>query len=409
MKLDELTSAVQQELSDREYSQTDQALFIREWKRLSEWMEANSIEAFNEQTGYLYCDEVLGNHIVDADFTNTMKRRLRAVRILTSYQKTGEFEFRSPRKGREILYEGEKGDIILKFLEMKKSEGLSFRTVDNKRRYLYDFYLYITNHDIPISGITVDVVDSFFLLEQYSPEKRYRVASIVRDFLRYCFFEGLSPHDASVFVESGKYNKQNHLPTTYNEDEIRKTLDCVDRNSPIGKRDYIILLLAAEYGWRAQDITGFTFTQIDWDASIIHLSTQKTGTGTDFPLLPSIGNAIISYLQNGRPKSDSEFVLLSMHRSNYGKRLSEPTLHSIVTKYLRKANIPNWSTRRHGPHALRYSLASSLQKMDCPIGVIKTVLCHDDIQTTNGYIKIDIEKLRKCPLPMPELHSSLYH
>lgn len=408
MELDELISTVKQELSDREYSQIVQATFMREWKRLSDWMHRNNISTFDKDAGYRYCDEVLGDHIITDDFSESMRTRLRAIRILVSYLETGEFEFRSPRRGREIIYEGELGNIVLSFIEEKKKSGLSFRTIDNKRRNLYDFYCHLKNHNLSLSDITAETIDNYFLSEQYSAEKRYRIASVVRDFLHYIFTEEIVEFDASVFVESGKYNKQNKLPTTYSEDEVRKTLECVDCSSPIGKRDYIILLLAAEYGWRAHDITHFTFSQIDWDANIIHLSTQKTGNSMDYPLLPSVGNAIISYLQHGRPKSDSDYILLSMHRSNYGKQLSEPTLHSVVSKYLRKAKIPNWSTRRHGPHALRFSLASSLQKMDCPIEVIKNVLTHDDIQTTNGYIKIDIEKLRRCPLPMPELHSALY-
>ena len=212
MDLKELTSVVKQELADREYSQVDQALFIREWKRLSEWMETKKITEFTEQTGVSYCDDVLGNHIIDDNFAESMKRRLRAIRLLMSYQKNGEFELRTPRKGREIIYTGPVGDIVTKFLDEKKSEGLSFRTLDNKRRYLYDFYMYLSNHDIPLSEITVNVIDDYFLLEQYSAEKRYRVASAVRDFLRYCYYENIIPHDASVFVESGKYNKRISFP-----------------------------------------------------------------------------------------------------------------------------------------------------------------------------------------------------
>ena len=408
MDLEDLITTATQELSDREYSQINQAKFTAEWKLLGDWMSKNNIPEFNKDIGYKYCDEILGDHIITENFTDTMKRRLRAIRILISYLDSGEFEFRSPSREREIIYEGILGDTFTSFIEERKKRGLSFRTIDSKRRYLYDFYCYLKNHDISLSDITAETIDSFFLFEKYSAEKRYRIASNVRDFLRYIFMEGIVDHDASVFVESGKYDKQNKLPTTYSENEVKQALDCVDRSSAIGKRDYIILLLASEYGWRAHDITNFSFSQIDWDTNIIHLSTQKTGDKMDFPLLPSLGNAIISYLQNGRPKSDSDYILLSMHRSNYGKQLSEPTLHSVVSKYLRKAKIPNWSTRRHGPHALRFSLASSLQKMDCPIEVIKNVLVHNDIQTTKGYIKIDIEKLRLCPLPMPELHSSLY-
>ena len=44
------------------------------------------------------------------------------------------------------------------------------------------------------------------------------------------------------------------VPSVYTYEEAEKLLSCVDRSTPMGKRDYAILLLAVRVGMRASDI-----------------------------------------------------------------------------------------------------------------------------------------------------------
>lgn len=66
-----------------------------------------------------------------------------------------------------------------------------------------------------------------------------------------------------------QYRNECKVPTTYTEEEISQIIAAVDRSSSVGKRDYLVLLLAAEYGWRAGDIVNFKFNQIDWNKNTI--------------------------------------------------------------------------------------------------------------------------------------------
>lgn len=204
------------------------------------------------------------------------------------------------------------------------------------------------------------------------------------------------------------YRKNSKLPTTYEEEEIRSMVNAVERASAIGKRDYLVLLLATEYGWRAKDITLFRFDQIDWDNNVIRFDQHKTDVPVEFPLLSSVGNAIIDYLKHGRPKSDAPEIIVSHLGANLGTPLSSPTIHSIVTKYLRRANIAGWTKKKHGPHAMRHSLATNLLGKNVALPIISTVMGHQRTETTSVYISVDYEKLKECALPMPPLRSALY-
>ncbi|MCD8500444.1 MAG: hypothetical protein LRY71_00600 [Bacillaceae bacterium] len=81
--------------------------------------------------------------------------------------------------------------------------------------------------------------------------------------------------------------------------------------------------------------------------------------------MTEIGNAIIDYLKYGRPESELPYIFIRAGRP-YDK-LEEPTLHSIVSFYLKRAGIKNIDKKKHGPHALRLSLAGILlEKKDSP-------------------------------------------
>jgi len=167
-----------------------------------------------------------------------------------------------------------------------------------------------------------------------------------------------------------------------------------------------MILLAARLGLRASDICGLKFSNIFWERNLISLTQKKTRNAIELPLLEEIGNAIIDYLKYGRPVSSQQFLFLKAYPPY--KRLEEPTLHSIVSFYLKKAEIENISIKKHGPHALRHSLAGLLLEKKTPLPIISEVLGHENTESTKSYLRIDIAALLQCALEVPELSFPIY-
>lgn len=203
-------------------------------------------------------------------------------------------------------------------------------------------------------------MEDFFRALDYSLASRHNCGSTLRIYFRYAYDHGITEKDNSVFILEDNYKHHCKIPTTYDEDEIRRIISSVERSSATGKRDYLILLLAAEYGWRSSDIVNFRFSQIDWDKNVIRFNQHKTDIPVEYPLLSSVGNAIIEYLKHGRPLTDSEEIIVSAESAKKGRPLSTPTVHSIVTKYMKKAHIKNWKSKKHGPHSLRHYVESQV-------------------------------------------------
>jgi site-specific recombinase XerD len=78
-------------------------------------------------------------------------------------------------------------------------------------------------------------------------------------------------------------------------------------------------------------------------------------------------------------------------------------LHNIISKYTRKAGIKIPKGKRHGLHSLRHTLAGTLLEQGTPLPVISEILGHINSKTTQKYLQIGIDELRKCSLDPDEV------
>jgi site-specific recombinase XerD len=224
-----------------------------------------------------------------------------------------------------------------------------------------------------------------------------------RTFILRHFFNYLKRKDLSLFSGNELFpviftNKRERILSFYSVEEIRRIVASIDRDKPYGKRDFIVVLLAAELGIRSGDIIRLKISDIRWERNTIEFVQYKTKVFHQLPLLENIKYALIDYLKNERPQSNSEHILIGIR--NDPKPLSNTRIYQIVSKYFRKAGV-DVSKRKHGPHAMRNSLASNMLHNNTPMHVIKEVLGHSNINTTRMYLNIDIDALREFALEVP--------
>ena len=253
------------------------------------------------------------------------------------------------------------------------------------------------------SEIDATVLSGFVgLLTHVRPKTLAATVSIVRSFLRYLCLHGMV--DAAIIDQVPKVRvyQGERLPTIWAPEDVKKLLSAVDRTSPIGKRDYAILLLAARLGLRAGDIREMRLDQLDWDQSRIHVVQGKTGVPLELPLTEEVGEAIIDYLRHGRPVTTHREVFLRQNApfEPFGR---DNNLHSIITSYRRKAEIKLPAQSRRGLHSLRHTLASRLLEAGVPLDTIAGTLGHLSPETTRLYLRIDVNDLRRAALDPEEV------
>ena len=405
LTLEELASEVEKYLKALSYCAERMRIFRHGWRALDHFMRQNSIRFYEATVGKAFIESIMGGSSY-SEISQLKRDIIRSANVLTEFQATGTVKYRSVWRTHE--FNGEIGEVILGYLAYRESNGLAKDTLDGHRVYLHRFLDYLNANNVRTAKC-IDkphVLDFINSLAFYSKATMHCMLSCLRNILRYLHDKQLATIDLSYLVPKSSYKKEAHLPTTYEEEEIERLIQAVDRGNPKGKRDAAMILLAARLRLRASDICGLKFENIHWDRNAIVLIQQKNRRKIELPLLNEIGNAIIDYLKYSRPVSKLPYIFI--HIDQPYCQMQEPTLHSIVSFYLNRAGINNVSGKKHGPHALRHSLAGFLLKKKTPLPIISEVLGHAGTQSTMTYLRIDMGSLRQCALEVSPSLSVYY-
>lgn len=372
------------------------------WRKIKRYMEANRIKQFDASVGKRYQLTNLGNKDY-SQLSKSEKDLIRAVNVLSEFCSNGSIQ---PLKELPV-FKGPIGAIMAQYIEYRISLRLSKHTIEEGEQHLYRFLCFLNGIGI-ISVKKIHQLHVLKFLGTINPKfsaLTHRTLESLRGFFKYAYRQNLVDLDLSALVPKDNYKKQPKLPSLYTPQEISKMIASVDRGNATGKRNYAIILLAARLGLRASDIANLKFENLHWEKSTIILHQFKTGKQLELPILPEVGNAIIDYLRYGRPKSDEQFIFL-IALSPY-RPINKGAITGIVHSYFVKSGV-NITHRKHGPHALRHSLAGVLLEKGTILPVISEVLGHQDTASTSYYLRIDLNSMKKCVLEVPPVAALFY-
>jgi integrase/recombinase XerD len=228
---------------------------------------------------------------------------------------------------------------------------------------------------------------------------RSGVASCLRSFLKYLHADGIVPGDLSPLASGPVLYKFEDIPRAFNDEQVKKMLETTRRDkTPVGLRDYAILMLLAIYGLRAGEVARLKLDDIDWRAEKLHVRQTKTGNELFLPLVPAVGNALLNYLRRGRPQTELREVFLHA-RAPLGPFRGGSSLHGVVAHRLKEAGIQ--VEGRHGPHAFRFARAVSLLRGTVPVKIIGDLLGHRSAESTEVYLRLATDDLRAVSIDLP--------
>lgn len=373
--------------------------YQREWRYVGNYMKERGINEYTPVVGTQYLIDVVGE--TETKYLPKSKRmRIRIVSCLSDFLIDGVFRRRKRNTSPEELT-GEIGLAIAQYIiNLSRINGYAKNTIQSHKLYLSRFIKYLNECNIhSFDSLRPELMIDFAgSLSEYTATTRHFIILKTSQFLKYSYEQGTLPTDYSAVMPKDKYVRQPKLPSYFSPEEISRLLNSIDRSSAYGKRDYAMLLLVVRLGLRRSDVINMKFGNIRWEQEKIILTQQKTGIPVELPLFQDVGNAIIDYLKYGRPQSELPYVFLRLIPPY--DNLDENALHGSMQKYLRLSGI-KYDERRHGPHALRHSLATDLLKQNTPLPVISSVLGHTNTESTIGYLRIDMDSLRKCALEIP--------
>lgn len=178
-------------------------------------------------------------------------------------------------------------------------------------------------------------------------------------------------------------------------EEIQAVLATVERTSPDGRRDYVLLITMFNTGARVQELLELR----PCDLQLIRpYQVRLLGKGRKerlCPLWPQTAQLLRSFLaERGVPARSPEPLFVN-HR---GEQLTRFGVRYILAKYCNRARsyTPSLVHKRLHPHSMRHSTAIHLLKAGVDLATISHWLGHASVNTTNRYAIVDLEMKREA-------------
>ncbi|WP_297613123.1 tyrosine-type recombinase/integrase [uncultured Sutterella sp.] len=402
MQISEVQRLAESQAENDRYCETYKKQLKVYWNIFRKYFERQGDTEFSSTKAIEYCVNVYGNNKPTPNLPRYKAEGIRAILKLVEIIEKHEFET-SERRNKENLLQENLG-ILNEFRGFLITLNLNEKTVYKRIRTIERFLIYLKTTGQSIKSINFETPKKYCDWdEKASPYKKYESLMSFRRFFHWLFQKKILDKDYSNFTYAIKKPPREREAKVYTPEQVKKILSSIDLSSYTGKRDYLIILMAALYGLRVSELATIKCSDIDWKNNVIHLHQIKTKNNIDLPLLPEVGNAIIDYYKNSRPKtSATNNLFVSYHNPTFGKELSNGSISNIFNNVLKLSGIKNWWLEKHGLHNLRFSLATNLLQANTPSTVIQQILGHQNISTTMEYVKTDLIHLRECCLDMPD-------
>jgi site-specific recombinase XerD len=157
---------------------------------------------------------------------------------------------------------------------------------------------------------------------------RKQPAAAVRSFLRFLVFRGDIPPGLEAAALAPPQWKYAALPSRLTPEDVERVLAVYPEGTASSLRNRAILFCLARLALRTQDVVSLCFEDIDWADGRLALRPGKTHRARHVPLPHDVGQAIVAYVQNGRPQSASRQVFV--HSRAPFRALTGAAVWSIV-------------------------------------------------------------------------------
>lgn len=188
-------------------------------------------------------------------------------------------------------------------------------------------------------------------------------------------------------IELPKIGKS--LPNVLSLDEINLLLD-IDVVDSFSARNKAMLELIYGSGLRVSELVNLKVNDVNLSDQLVRM----IGKGNKERIVP-IGDyaydAISNYLLNYRDSMIKNEICDYLFLNNHGKNMTRQGFFIIINKLAKEKNIK----KELSPHTLRHSFASHLLDNGADLKSIQEMLGHSSLSTTQIYMHVATEKLRK--------------
>lgn len=221
--------------------------------------------------------------------------------------------------------------------------------------------------------------------QHQSPRSVKRKLSALRSFYKFLLRQKIVKRDITARIIPPKADKP--LPVFFREEEMEAALaPKVSSDSPAEEesyenlRDNLIIALLYQTGMRQAELLGLR----DGDFDLSQGQVRIFGKRRKERIVP-IGDSLIAQIKEYMAARGNEI------NDRFFPKLTKYTLYRIV-----RARMGEVSTlKKHSPHVLRHTFATTMLDNGADIRAIQTLLGHASLSTTQVYTHTTFEQIKK--------------
>lgn len=287
--------------------------------------------------------------------------------------------------------------LLINFQKYQFENGFAETSAKRVTLSIRSFLTYLNSHSVNVSDISDKEIIGF--LSAYIDKSKPYINTIIlalKRFSDFLFANGLTENKVSSFIPPLNKMVSPRVPSVWSDDEITKMLESVDRGSPLGKRDYAILMIAIKLGLRCSDIKSLQLSDIDVDLvqGTIFIKDSKFGKERLLPVHDNLLKRMKIYHSNVLAFCGPDAPFFPNGRNG---AYTTGGLYSIFRERLLAAGISHGG-KGNGPrvHDLRHTFAvHSLRKavkngedINSMLKYLSVYLGHSGVISSENYLRL---------------------
>lgn len=275
---------------------------------------------------------------------------------------------------------------------LRQERGYSECTVNAYGTDLAGFEKYFCEVDEALTweSIDADVVRRWIvalMVRGYTTSSVNRKLSSLRSFYKYLLRKGMIDTDPMLKVKGPKGEKT--LPCFVREADMDRLLDETDFGDGFAAcRDKMVVEMFYATGVRLAELIGMDDRDVDFYSRQIKV-TGKRNKQRMIPFGDELCHSLKAYISmrdECLPRLDEALFV-----NDRGLRIGRGKVANLVRKALSKVV----RMKKRSPHVLRHTFATSMLNNQAELSVVKDLLGHESLATTEIYTHTTFEELKK--------------